>query len=99
VATTTGVLLALSPLAFAVFVAVFAAVVAMTRWISLGSILGAVAFAVTLATGPGGMHRPAAWFGTIVAALVIARHRDNIRRLLRGEERRFSLGAGRRGRA
>ena len=96
VATTTGVLLALSPLSFAVFVAVFMAVVAMTRFISLGSILGAVAFALALAPGPGGMSTPTAWFGTIVAVLVIARHRDNIRRLLRGEERRFSLGGGRR---
>jgi glycerol-3-phosphate acyltransferase PlsY len=96
VATTTGVLLALDPLAFAVFVAVFVAAVAVTRWISLGSILGALAFAVTLATGPGGMSRPTAWFGVIVAALVIVRHRDNIRRLLRGEEPRFSFGGRRR---
>jgi len=90
VATTTGVLLALSPPAFTVFVAVFLAAVGLTRYISLGSMLGAIAFAVTL-VALRGLASPAALFGTLVAALVILRHRDNIRRLLRGQEHRFSL--------
>ena len=90
VATTTGVLLALSPPAFGVFVAVFVAAVGLTRFISVGSMLGAIAFAVTLGVlrGPAS---PAALFGGLVAALVILRHRDNIRRLARGEERRFTF--------
>jgi len=49
VATTAGVLLASSPIAFAVFAAVFVAAVAVTRYISVGSMLGAVAFAVSRA--------------------------------------------------
>jgi len=92
VATTVGVLLALAPPAFAVFVLVFVATVAISRFISLGSILGSIAFAVTLAfTAPGGVLGRAFVVGLLIALVVIVRHKDNIRRLLRGEERRFSL--------
>lgn len=95
VATTVGVLLALSPAAFGAFALVFVATVAITRWISLGSILGAVVFALALgALAPRGVRSPTFGFGVAVAALVILRHRDNIRRLLRGEESRFSFRGG-----
>jgi len=92
VATTAGVLLALSPLAFLAFGVVFLATVALTRYISLGSILGAVTFAVVLGLlSPSGIASPTFAFGALVALLVVARHRDNIGRLARGEERRFAL--------
>ena len=92
VATTVGVLLALSPIAFAVFAAVFVLAVALTRFISVGSMLGAVAFAITLGmTAKGGWSSPTSLFGVAAALLVIVRHRENVGRLLKGEERRFSL--------
>lgn len=91
-ATTSGVLLALSPPAYAVFMGVFLLTLALSRYISLGSILGSVAFAVTLAfTAVGGVRSPTFGFGVVAAALVIVRHHENIGRLLRGEERRFSF--------
>ena len=92
VATTVGVLLALSPPAFGVFMGVFLTTLAVTRYISLGSILGSIAFAVTLAfTAVGGVRSPSFGFGVLVGMLVIVRHKDNIGRLLRGDERRFSF--------
>lgn len=95
VATTVGVLLALAPAAFGVFGLVFLLVVALTRFISLGSTLGAAAFAVALAfLAPGGLRSPTFLLGLLLALLVVFRHRDNFRRLLRGEERRFSFRGG-----
>jgi glycerol-3-phosphate acyltransferase PlsY len=92
VATTAGVLLALSPAAFAAFAVVFVLAVAISRWISLGSMLGSIAFAVTLGlVAPGGVRSPTFVFGVLVAVLVIAKHHENIRRLLSGTERRFSF--------
>jgi glycerol-3-phosphate acyltransferase PlsY len=92
VATTVGVLLALSPAAFAGFLGVFVITVALTRYISLGSILGSAAFAITLGlTHAGGWKSPTFVFGALLAAAVIYRHKDNIARLARGEERRFSF--------
>ena len=96
VATTAGVLLALAPAAFGVFALVFLVTVAVTRYISLGSVLGAVAFAVALAfLAPGGLRSPTFLLGLLLALVVVFRHRDNFRRLLRGEERRFSFRGGR----
>lgn len=95
VATTVGVLLAVSPPASAAFLAVFVAAVALTRYISLGSVLGAVAFALALGVAaPGAWRSPTFGFGVLVALLVIARHRGNLARLARGEERRFSFRGG-----
>ena len=95
VATTFGVLLALAPMACGVFAAVFLVTVLATRYISLGSILASIAFSVTLGvsskTGP---HSPTFIAGSALALLVILRHGDNVKRLFRGTERRFSFRGG-----
>jgi glycerol-3-phosphate acyltransferase PlsY len=95
-ATTAGVLLAMAPIAFGVFAGVFVLTVAITRFISLGSILGSVAFAITLGwTAAGGIRSPTFILGAVLAMLVIARHRENLVRLASGTERRFSFKGGR----
>ena len=92
VATTVGVLLALSPPAFGVFVAVFLLTLLATRYVSLGSILGSLAFTAALARfSAGGVRSPAFLLGVLLATLVVVRHRENIGRLVRGEEHRFSF--------
>lgn len=92
VATSAGVALALSPPSFGVFAAVFLVTLLLTRYVSVGSMLGAVGFAAALARfSPGGLASPTFAVGALLALLVIARHRDNIARLAKGEERRFSF--------
>jgi acyl phosphate:glycerol-3-phosphate acyltransferase len=88
VATALGVFCVLFPKAVLVSLAIFILVVAVTRYVSLGSILGAIAFPV------------AAYFiqhpdevslvlASAVALIVIAKHHQNIVRLLAGTENRF----------
>jgi len=90
-----GVLLAVAPLAFAVFVGVFALTLGLTRYVSLGSVLGSIALVVALVwQSAGRLDRPVLWMGALLAALVIARHRENLQRLARGEERRFTFRRG-----
>lgn len=95
VATTAGVLIALSPQAFGVFAGVFIVTLLATRYVSLGSILGSVAFTIALAFwSPAGVLSPVFGVGALLALLVIVRHKDNIARLARGEERRFAFTRG-----
>ena len=68
---------------------IFICAVAVTRWISLGSILGAISFPISMHVFYGD------WRLTLIAALmsssVIYLHRSNIKRILHGNENRFSL--------
>jgi glycerol-3-phosphate acyltransferase PlsY len=96
VATASGLIVALTPLVALATFLVFGALVALFRRISVGSI-GASA---TLPIGQailreGSDARAAAWVLALyvaVALMVIARHHQNIRRLLRGEEPRIGAG-------
>jgi len=68
----------------------FIIVTALTRYVSLGAIVGGALFPVsTLLLGLGGGWELAAM--TMCALLLIARHEANIRRLIHGEESKFSF--------
>ena len=95
VATTFGVMLALSPMASLVFVGVFLATLFTTRFVSLSSILGMLAYCIGLWwLAPGSWQSPTFVLGVLLAVVVIARHKDNLGRLARGEERRFAWTRG-----
>jgi len=84
VATAAGVAAALAPAAFAVAGCACALVVAATRVVSAGSLVGIAAFpAAAAALGAG---RPVVGLGILLGGLVFWWHRDNLRRLRRGEE-------------
>jgi acyl phosphate:glycerol-3-phosphate acyltransferase len=94
VATAAGALGALEPTAMLATLAVFMAVVAWKRYVSLGSIVAALVFPLLAWAG----HRlgwipdvtPSAVIASAaIAALVLFRHRSNLMRLRRGAEPRL----------
>src|SRR5437763_1219773 len=90
VATGLGALLNLVPWAVAPAIPVWLAVAVTTRYVSLGSILGAAC--VPLGALLLGYGAPAMLAALAGAAIIIARHHDNIGRLLAGTERRLGRG-------
>ncbi len=93
VATSAGVLGALLPQELGLALLVFLVAVGISRYISLGSILGALTVVVShlvLATEPFGMDElPRTILAILMVALVIVRHRSNISRLLAGTENKL----------
>lgn len=87
VATALGVFLALAPLAVAIAMTLFAVLMYLWRYVSLGSIAAAAAMppAVYFLGGSGTVTLVTA----IISLIVIVRHHENIGRLLSGKESRF----------
>lgn len=88
VATAAGAYAVLAPFAAAAALAVFVLAVVITRFVSLGSVLGAVAlpFAVLLL----GHDKGAAAAAIAIAVLIAWRHRGNFARMRAGTEPRVS---------
>lgn len=91
VATAVGAFAALAPRAIVVALVLFVIVVAVTRYISLGSMVAAAAFPL-LVWWLNPTERTTVPILLLIAAssvLIIVRHKDNIRRLLYGTEHRW----------
>jgi acyl phosphate:glycerol-3-phosphate acyltransferase len=89
VATASGVFAMLAPVATLLAAATFAIVVARTRFVSLGSIAATIMLPIVEWMTPG--LRAVDIATTIVAVLILFRHRGNILRLISRTER--ALGA------
>ncbi|MCF8060951.1 MAG: glycerol-3-phosphate 1-O-acyltransferase PlsY [Deltaproteobacteria bacterium] len=87
VATALGVFLAMEPIACGVALAAFVVVVAVSDAVSLGSMTAACCIPLYLVLSGGSTERIAV--SAAVAGLILLAHRENIGRLLRGEERRW----------
>lgn len=87
VATALGVFLALAPLAVGLALLVFISMMLIWRYVSLGSIAAALAMPLTVTL----LHGDNVLIGAtlIIAVIVVAKHHENIRRLLAGTENRF----------
>lgn len=92
VATSAGVFMALSPWAVLIAGAVWGVVVVLSRVVSLASLVAALVLplAVYVTNEP----RLEVWLSIGLALFVVYAHRSNIRRLVRGEENRFSRSTG-----
>ena len=91
VATTLGVLLVLSPMSVLVGLLVFVIVLWIFRFVSLGSILAALAVIPSVIFFEKGSF-PIQMIVCLAAVLIVFRHRSNITKILKGRENRFSLG-------
>ncbi len=93
VATLLGMTIAIEPEGAIISIAVFLAVLFISKYVSLGSMLGALAFPLTLITLPA--LRPddpiLITYGFVLTAIVIWTHRKNIQRLIQGTENKTYL--------
>lgn len=89
VLTSFAVILMFSPIAALICLGVFIIIVAITRYVSLGSIISAALFPILALI----FREPEflVGIGTLLAALIIVRHTANIKRLLAGEEKKLSF--------
>jgi glycerol-3-phosphate acyltransferase PlsY len=92
VATGLGCFLALAPKAVLVVMAIFTAIVVVSRYVSLGSIVASAAFPLFAYLLYRQDASPVMVAATVVAsALIILKHRTNIERLIGGTENRLSF--------
>jgi glycerol-3-phosphate acyltransferase PlsY len=90
VATGLGVFIALAPKAVLLVIGIFVLLVAITRYVSLGSIVAAALFPlVFFALERDQSSTPVVVMIAGVSLLIIAKHAANIRRLLAGTENRL----------
>ena len=95
VATGVGTMLVIEPVAVLLATPVFIGVILLTRYVSLGSLLGSAAMVpamlLVLLVVPD-TPLPYVIYSAVGAAFIWLAHADNIGRLLHGTERKFDLG-------
>jgi glycerol-3-phosphate acyltransferase PlsY len=94
VGTGVGTMLVIQPIAVVLAAVVFVGVILVTRYVSLGSLLGSAAMfpamLLVLLVVPD-TPLPYVIYSAVGAALIWLAHADNIDRLLHGKERKFDL--------
>ncbi len=95
VGTGVGTMLVIQPVAVVLATPVFVVAILLTRYVSLGSLLGSAAmipamllFLLVVPETP----LPYVIYSAVGAALIWLAHADNIDRLIHGTERKFDLG-------
>ena len=101
IATSAGVLLALMPAGIVLLAVVWLIVFALSRYVSLASIVAAAALPLITIYGSwfhgriadGTWNKPLFCFTLVIAILAIWKHQTNIQRLIAGTEHRFTRKA------
>lgn len=91
VMVAASVLLMLDPVVFLITIAMFAVIVYLTKYVSLGSIMAALVYPLVFVRVGGHLGIPAIT-NIITGALIIFMHRGNMTRLKEGTENKLSFG-------
>lgn len=91
VATAMGAMAVMLPQAIIVALIVSIPLVLLSRYISLGSVTGAIIVVIVTLVIVLAWHQPYAYlvYAALAAGLIIVKHKDNIERLFAGTERRI----------
>lgn len=92
VAPAAGAFALVAPVAASAATAAFLLALAVTRWVSLASVAGAIVLPVAI--GVLGPSTRAAVGSAMLALLIAWRHRENFARMRRGTEPRLGAGGG-----
>lgn len=87
VATALGVYIAVSPLSVLISIIVFVLALVKWRYVSLGSLIGTGVMPISLMIFK--LPNEYILLSLIIGFFIFIRHKDNIKRLLKGEENRF----------
>jgi len=93
VGTGVGTMLVIQPLAMVLAAPVFVGVILLTRYVSLGSLLGSAAMLPVMLLFVVAAGTPLSYvlYAAVGAGFIWLAHSDNIDRLLHGKERKFDL--------
>ena len=95
IATATGMMVGIAPIEIGVSLGVFAGVFLISRYVSLSSLCGATAFPLAMFVRENIFHANMEGYHTVIflsiglVVLVVFTHRANIKRLIRGTEKKM----------
>lgn len=92
VLTSLGIIMVVNPLVFFILLIIFLPILFITKIVSLISITGALLYPVITLVVDLCLRKPALFdvlFAALFSVIVIYKHKDNIRRLLNGTEKRI----------
>ncbi|CUS88959.1 glycerol-3-phosphate 1-O-acyltransferase PlsY [Candidatus Kryptobacter tengchongensis] len=98
VSTSAGMLLGIAPVDLLISLMIFVIIVALTRYVSLGSIISAILFPFIIIFTEKILKLEHSdfftllIFGSLIAVLIVYRHRSNIKRLIAGNENKLIFG-------
>lgn len=97
VATLLGMIISIHPLAALACTIVFIIVLLLSKYVSLGSMLAALAFPIVMIIPFFNLHEPMLnIFGVLIFIAVALTHQKNIKRILNGEENKAKIKIRRR---
>lgn len=91
VLTAATMILLLDPVVFAVLLVIWFAVLLLTRYVSLASIVAAFAYPAAMYARYKGSEPFSLIFAVVIGLFVIYMHRSNIKRLFNNQESKFSF--------